>query len=1232
LSGEQKHLTVEQIERLLAIQTVEAMNPDDAGLLEHARQHLACCRTCEELVSMHDEFTRDLRKLKFVQKTEPYQDCPPETELLELAAGILQTVRGEELLDHVTSCDSCGPFLQQALEEFEEKIDPEEAVLLDSLQSTKKQWQRDMAAKLGRTAGTASGLQGAKPISGNPRKTFFSWPRWVAVAATVFLTAISAWWLLADLELRHVNNLLAQAYTERRTLELRLQGAAYAPLRVSRGNGESRLDSPRPLLEAEAKIARKQSEAKPAVDWLIAGARADLLEWNYEAAIHTLQEAESLAPEQSTIKTDLATAYFERAQATGYVSDFGAAIETISRVLEKDPTNAVALFNRALIYERLSLYSEAETDWKHYLALDPNGDWSAEAREHLARVDQKLNEKKKAADAGGLASPELIAADVTTVSDDSLDLRIEEYQRTVLTKWAPDFVKPHLQSGHGRAVLLWNAIERISRLLANRHGDAFLQDLLSISRESLSPRLERPLTELALAISANESGREQEAIELSQEAERDFRDIGNTAGALRARFEHAYAQQFSSQVIPCQRIAESVAKDSHELGYKWLEAEALVESGFCANMEGNLTIASQELREATNVAKKAGYEESLERAMVGVAVMQWQTGSTAIAWSMAQEGLQRYWSHPSSDVRGTSLYAVLDLIAEDTQQWHLQEAILRESIPLMDRGRDPLAAAQTRSRLAGSELMLNQNEQAEADLEQSLQIFRSAPSTTSTLTQQITISVSLAKAEMQSRQFHRSWERLQSLQPIILNLHDNLSLLDFYATLGEVCRNLGRGADAELADRKAIAIFQSSLAVLDEPGDRLAWLHEASTAYRSFVQLKLNENDPLEALAIWEAYRDNISPPRKKNAPGAAPARNRLESGRNESRTRLDPESFHWQFTGDHGKSLTYAKLPDGMFVWVRSSQGVKWAQIQGSWEEIQGLQTLFIQECSTPSSNIADVVDHGRQLYRKLILPFAGQFSADDTIVFEADEELADLPIGALLDETGQYFGTEHNIIMSVGSATDTHSRRARKVGNQDAILLVVASEKESERKLHDPLAEKEIESIGSLFRNQTTLSSTSVPETRFQELLSNTSIFHYAGHSGTTVRGGELLIPSRNRNGGIEEVSVRSKDILRSDLRNCRLVVLSACETNRGQSGRWLDRENLALAFLDAGVPEVVASHWQVDSKATTEMMREFYSRLLVGDTTPNALRRAVAKTRSAVGFSHPYYWAAFLLLARV
>jgi len=42
----------------------------------------------------------------------------------------------------------------------------------------------------------------------------------------------------------------------------------------------------------------------------------------------------------------------------------------------------VALFNRALVYERMKKPGDASADWERYLELDPDGEWAAEARQN----------------------------------------------------------------------------------------------------------------------------------------------------------------------------------------------------------------------------------------------------------------------------------------------------------------------------------------------------------------------------------------------------------------------------------------------------------------------------------------------------------------------------------------------------------------------------------------------------------------------------------------------------------------------------------------------------------------------------------------------------------------------------------------------------------------------------------------------------------------------------------
>jgi LPXTG-motif cell wall-anchored protein len=57
------------------------------------------------------------------------------------------------------------------------------------------------------------------------------------------------------------------------------------------------------------------------------------------------------------------------------------------------------------------------------------------------------------------------------------------------------------------------------------------------------------------------------------------------------------------------------------------------------------------------------------------------------------------------------------------------------------------------------------------------------------------------------------------------------------------------------------------------------------------------------------------------------------------------------------------------------------------------------------------------------------------------------------------------------------------------------------------------------------------------------------------------------------------------------------------------------------------VVASLWQVDDRATAELMQYFYTNMLQhGMRPPAALRAAQNQIRSQKKWSSPYYWAGF------
>jgi len=93
---------------------------------------------------------------------------------------------------------------------------------------------------------------------------------------------------------------------------------------------------------------------------------------------------------------------------------------------------------------------------------------------------------------------------------------------------------------------------------------------------------------------------------------------------------------------------------------------------------------------------------------------------------------------------------------------------------------------------------------------------------------------------------------------------------------------------------------------------------------------------------------------------------------------------------------------------------------------------------------------------------------------------------------------------------------------------------------------------------------------------------------------------------------------------------VVLAACSTAVGRESGLLDTNSLVRAFLIARVPSVVASHWDVDSASTSNLMINFYENIAAGKSIVQAIY--LARKQILVDRPHPYYWASFSLTGRV
>ena len=125
-------------------------------------------------------------------------------------------------------------------------------------------------------------------------------------------------------------------------------------------------------------------------------------------------------------------------------------------------------------------------------------------------------------------------------------------------------------------------------------------------------------------------------------------------------------------------------------------------------------------------------------------------------------------------------------------------------------------------------------------------------------------------------------------------------------------------------------------------------------------------------------------------------------------------------------------------------------------------------------------------------------------------------------------------------------------------------------------------------------------------------------------------------------EETILTALEAADLELGQVELVVLSACNTGRGQVAGGEGVLGLQRAFQLAGARSVVASLWRVPDEETHQLMREFYRRVWSDKPVPRveALRQAQLwmlenwKPRGGLerpapqGPPPPYVWAAFVL----
>ncbi|MHC5674381.1 CHAT domain-containing protein [Nostoc sp.] len=293
-------------------------------------------------------------------------------------------------------------------------------------------------------------------------------------------------------------------------------------------------------------------------------------------------------------------------------------------------------------------------------------------------------------------------------------------------------------------------------------------------------------------------------------------------------------------------------------------------------------------------------------------------------------------------------------------------------------------------------------------------------------------------------------------------------------------------------------------------------------------------------------------------------------------------------------------------------------------------LQTLQDRNFANTKNQV--ILDYSQALYNSLIAPIKRYLPPDGTLVFTLDTSFQSLPIG-LLHDGKDYLLKHYNIAETLGSKV----RQPKLLPKKQLRALIAGLSKSSPSfkaaNAHNSLTElpsvvQEVANVKEQTNSSVLLLNEEFTYKRFLEEVNTESfpIIHLTTHAQFSSVPQLTMFFSWDKPINLLEFDSLLKQKNQIDEDTIELLVLSACQTAKGNK-----RSALGIAGIaaQAGARSTVATLWRVDDNSTALLMKEFYKELKDGKTKADALRLAQLSLLSNPDYSHPYYWAGFLLI---
>ncbi|MEM9483433.1 MAG: CHAT domain-containing protein [Cyanobacteria bacterium P01_F01_bin.116] len=264
-------------------------------------------------------------------------------------------------------------------------------------------------------------------------------------------------------------------------------------------------------------------------------------------------------------------------------------------------------------------------------------------------------------------------------------------------------------------------------------------------------------------------------------------------------------------------------------------------------------------------------------------------------------------------------------------------------------------------------------------------------------------------------------------------------------------------------------------------------------------------------------------------------------------------------------------------------------------------------------------------QLYDWLIRPAEASLTDHhiQTLVFVLDGKLRNIPMAALYDGQ-QYLIERYGVALTPG--LELMGPHFAQVKPLEALILGVSESRQGFSSL--PGVKDEIEKISSNLQQSRIYLDQAFTKQAFETEIKDTPypILHLATHGQFSSDLASTFLLAWD-----QTISLADLDTLLKDRRinPIELMVLSACQTAEGD-----DRATLGLAgmAIKSGARSTLATLWSVNDESTVDLINHFYRSLGkpgAPSTKAEALRQAQIALIHNQRYSHPFYWASFVLV---